>query len=200
MRRLEGRDDAVRGGAHCDPGPARLLPRRRRGGQGRRGVDAHGLRGSQTQLIALQIQVNGDDLLSHWPTMSRAQKHSICRSVAGYWDQLLSLHFHATGSLHFANDGTDSGEIVVGPLSMLCSLSTTTYAPPARDKCGPFAKPRAWILAEAWRPAIQNYPWLVAPTRKGLPGPGRRRSPRDPPHFYPGHSRPPLRPAPPARA
>ncbi|KAJ7094702.1 hypothetical protein B0H15DRAFT_830573, partial [Mycena belliarum] len=93
----------------------------------------------------LMEYVNGDDLQYHWQTMSRAQKQSICCSIADYWNQLLSLRFDAIGSLHF----DDSGEIKVGPLSMMCSLSTTAYDYPSRDKCGPFATTREWIMAEA---------------------------------------------------
>ncbi|KAJ7456777.1 hypothetical protein B0H11DRAFT_1925598 [Mycena galericulata] len=77
--------------------------------------------------------------------MSRDQKVSICHSIAEYWNQLLSLRFDALGSLCI----DAHGEITVGPLSMMCSISGGDHGYPSPEKCGPFSMPRDWILAMA---------------------------------------------------
>ncbi|KAJ7769081.1 hypothetical protein DFH07DRAFT_806828 [Mycena maculata] len=93
----------------------------------------------------LMEYVEGEALPYSWETMNREQKHSICQSIAEYWNQLLSLRFDALGSLCI----DQSGEITVGPLSMMCSISAGAYDHPSRQKCGPFETPREWILAMA---------------------------------------------------
>ncbi|KAJ7603116.1 hypothetical protein FB45DRAFT_963182 [Roridomyces roridus] len=77
--------------------------------------------------------------------MSMQQMRPLSESIADYWNQLLSLRFDAIGSLSYDN----KGDIVVGPLSMMCPQIISVDAPPPRDKCGPFATVPEWILAVA---------------------------------------------------
>ncbi|KAJ7606892.1 hypothetical protein FB45DRAFT_764967 [Roridomyces roridus] len=106
---------------------------------------------TQTRIELITAQIHGLKVMQTWPDMTSAQKHSICDSIADYWNQLLSLRFDTIGSLI---TGTGAGQpsvthITVGPLSMMCSQNQRAYASPSRNKCGPFATVKEWLLAVA---------------------------------------------------
>ncbi|KAJ7174069.1 hypothetical protein C8R43DRAFT_977017 [Mycena crocata] len=93
----------------------------------------------------LMEYVDSPSLGNIWHEMTQDQKHSVCLTIADYWNQLLSLRFDAIGSLCF----DQNQEITIGPLSMLCSNSDLAYDYPPRAQCGPFTTARDWILAMA---------------------------------------------------
>jgi hypothetical protein len=79
--------------------------------------------------------------------MNTEQRRLVISSVAEIWSQLLSLRFDKIGSLSLGSDG----HIIVGPMVHHMLTRDAHISAPPREKCGPFASQRDWLLATANR-------------------------------------------------